>query len=82
MMQQLRDIFHDKDIWWGPLTVLMTVALVGFGVYALATGKSLDGASLIIGGLLSNQSALLNFRYGSSKGSKDKDKEKRTTTEL
>lgn len=63
---------ENRDNWWGPLTLLMMIALIGFGVAAMRTGKTLDGVSLIIGGLLTNFGTMLNFRYGSSKGSKEK----------
>lgn len=62
-----------NDNWWGPLTAVMLTALIGFGAYALYTGKTLNSAELIVGTLVGNLAMLLNFRYGSSKGSKDKD---------
>lgn len=73
-MKALKEMMSG-DAWWGPLTLIMLIALIGFGSYALAADKSMDGANLVIGGLMTNMGMLLSFRYGSSKGSKDKDKQ-------
>lgn len=62
-----------KDNWWGMMAIIMLGSLIGFGAYALYTGHSLNAAELVVGTLVSNLGLLLNYRYGSSKGSKDKD---------
>lgn len=72
-MNALRDVLKG-DAWWGPLTLIMLLALIGFGYYCQVYDKSMDSANLVIGGLMTNLGMLLSFRYGSSKGSKDKDK--------
>lgn len=72
-MKTIKDMLAG-DAWWGPLTLIMLLALIGYGWYSLIHNKSMDSATLVIGGLLTNFSTLLSFRYGSSKGSKDKDK--------
>ncbi len=74
-MNQLRTLIEGKDIWWGIITMIMLLALIGFGWYSLAKGKTMDPANLVIGGLMTNMGMLLSFRYGSSKGSKEKDKQ-------
>lgn len=79
MISKLSEVFKGRDVWWGPITVLLIGSLIGFACYALGSGKSLDSASLVIGGLISNAGLMLNFRYGSSKGSKDKDSKQNET---
>lgn len=73
-MNKLRELIEGKDIWWGIITMVMLLALIGFGWYSLAKEKTMDPANLVIGGLMTNMGMLLSFRYGSSKGSKEKDK--------
>ena len=63
---------NKKDYWWGPLTFLVLSALVIFGIYCLSTGRTLDGVALIVGVLISKLGTLIDFRYGSSQGSKSK----------
>ena len=74
-MKTIKDILNGNDVWWGPLVLIMLVALIGFGCYSQVYNKSMDSANLVIGGLMTNLGMLLSFRYGSSKGSKDKDRE-------
>ncbi|GAA4465202.1 hypothetical protein GCM10023093_16950 [Nemorincola caseinilytica] len=73
-MRTIKEILTGNDVWWGPLVLIMLLALIGFGAYSQAHDKSMDNANLVIGGLMTNLGMLLSFRYGSSKGSKDKDK--------
>ncbi len=62
-----------KDNWWGFLVTLMLLALIVFGSYCLKTGKSLEGIGIITGVLIGKLGTMIDFRYGSSKGSKEKD---------
>jgi hypothetical protein len=71
-INDMLDRLKGRDIWWGPLTVLLLCALILFGVYCLRTGKSIEGIGVITGVLISKINTLVDFRYGSSKGSKDK----------
>lgn len=71
-MKALKEMIAG-DAWWGPLVLLMLLALIGFGYHSQIHNKSMDSANLVIGGLMTNLGMLLSFRYGSSKGSKDKD---------
>ena len=73
-MRTIREMLNGKDVWWGPLVLIMLLSLIGFGCYSQVRNRSMDSASLVIGGLMTNLGMLLSFRYGSSKGSKDKDK--------
>ena len=59
-----------SDPWWGPLTLIMVLALCGFGWFAIAHKTSLDPAALVVGGLMAQLGTLINFRYGSSKKEK------------
>lgn len=61
-----------KDSWWGWLVTLMLLALIGFAWYCLSTGKTLEGVSIVVGVLISKVGTMIDFRYGSSKGSADK----------
>lgn len=72
MKQVITDIF-GKDVWWGIIVVMLLLAVIGAGAYALVTGKELKGVEMILVQLFSFLTLLLSFRYGSSKGSKDKD---------
>lgn len=62
----------NSDKMWGPLVFLMLVAIIGFAWYALTHKVSLEGIAIILGLLISKLGTLIDFRYGSSKGSKDK----------
>ncbi len=62
----------QKDNWWGFLVTLLLVALIVFGFYCLVYGKVLDGIGIIVGVLTAKLSTMIDFRYGSSKGSKEK----------
>lgn len=73
-MRTIKEMLNGKDVWWGPLVLIMLLALIWFGCYSQLHNKSMDCANLVIGGLMTNLGMLLSFRYGSSKGSKDKDK--------
>ncbi len=61
-----------EDKYWFGLVVLMLVAIIAFGGYGLYTGKSLEAILVIVGGLLAKIGTLLDYKYGSSQGSKDK----------
>lgn len=62
----------NKDMWWGWLTLLLLLAIIGFAAWSLYSGRQLSGVELIVGQLLSFITLLLGYRYGSSKGSKEK----------
>lgn len=63
---------QTKDIWWGIITSLLLLALIAMAAYCLKTRQTLDGVALIIGGLSMKLGTLIDFRYGSSAGSKEK----------
>jgi hypothetical protein len=63
---------QSNDRWWGPITITILIGLLLMAGYALVRGITLNGAELIIGGLMVKLGTLLDFRYGSSKGSKEK----------
>ena len=72
MIQRLMDACKGKDLgFWVTLFVLI-LAVLALGFYGLIYGKNLDGISIIVGFLINAVMLLLNYRYGSSKGSKDK----------
>jgi len=58
---------------WFILSLILLAAIIGFGFICLFTGKSLEGVSLIVGCLITKLGTLIDFMYGSSQGSKDKD---------
>ena len=58
---------------------LCVLTVISFGFYALVTGKSLENVSMIVTSLLSISTGLLGYWWGTSVGSKDKD---RVITEL
>jgi hypothetical protein len=72
MIGNILDRLKGRDIWWGPLVVLLLCAVIGFAIYSLKYNRPLSGIELIVGQLLGFATLLLSFRYGSSKGSKDK----------
>lgn len=59
----------NGDKYWFWLVVMLMSALIVFGGYALVMGKSLEGASLIVGGIMTKLSTLIDFKYGSSEAS-------------
>ena len=71
-MRSIIEGLKGKDIWWGLLSLIILAALIAFGAVSYIKGTNLDNISLIVGGLMTNLGLLLNYRYGSSKGSKDK----------
>lgn len=52
--------------------VFLLVAIVGLGFYCLVSGKNIDSISVVVAALVLKLGTLLDFRYGSSAGSKDK----------
>lgn len=71
-MNTLISKIDAKEFGYWFLVVLHLGALILFGYMAFQTGKTLDGISIIVGALITNLGLLLNYRFGSSKGSKDK----------
>lgn len=71
-MQKIIEALKGKDLGFWAFLFLVTFALIGFGVACLMMGKTLDGISIIVGCLITQMGTLINYRYGSSKGSKDK----------
>ena len=63
-----------KDIWWAVITLLLLVNVCGLAWYSAVTGKDLKPLEGVVMQLVSFLTLLLGFRYGSSKGSKEKDK--------
>ncbi len=66
------DNLKGKNLGFWLVLLTMLWALIGFGIACLITGKTLDGVSIIIGALIGNISLLMNFKWGSSDGSKKK----------
>ena len=62
---------HDWS--WGVTTWGILGALIAFAAVGLLMGKELTGILVIVGVLVSKLGTLIDFRYGSSKGSKDKE---------
>lgn len=52
---------------------LCVCSLIGFGFYAITTGKSLESAGLIITFLTGTVTGLIGYWWGTSAGSKEKD---------
>lgn len=58
----------------GMLILFMCVStLIGFGFYALKTGKTLEPVGLIVTFLTTTTAGLLGYWWGSSSSSKEKD---------
>ncbi|PQJ09502.1 hypothetical protein CJD36_019885 [Flavipsychrobacter stenotrophus] len=74
MIQKLLDAVKGKDVLLASQMIILISAIIGFGWYSIVTKRPLDGIALIVGALVTNYNTLVNFRWGSSKGSKDKDK--------
>ena len=62
----------EQDKWWGRIVVALLVAIVGLAFYCLHTGKNIDAVSVVVAALILKLGTLLDFRYGSSAGSKEK----------
>ena len=45
---------------------------MGLAFYCLYTGKNIDAVSVVVAALILKLGTLLDFRYGSSAGSKEK----------
>jgi len=71
-MKTFFEKLSGKEIGYWVLAFLHFGALIFFGWMAFEKGKTLDNVSIIIGAIITNLGLLLNFRFGSSKGSKDK----------
>ncbi len=63
---------QSKDNWWGWLVLIILFAIIGFGAYALITGKDLRIIEVVLTALLMKFGTMIDYRYGSSKGSKEK----------
>lgn len=63
----------DKDYLFGFLIIMMTLALIGFGYLAVLKNVDLVKATIVTSFLTSSAAFLIGYRWGSSKGSKDKD---------
>ena len=55
------------------ILLLCIVTLIGFGTYALMTGKTLEPVGLIITFLTGTIGGLIGYWWGTSVGSKEKD---------
>lgn len=66
------DFLKGKDIGWWLLVLIMLAAIVAFGFYSLATGKDLRLIEIILTAILMKFGTLVDYKYGSSKGSRDK----------
>lgn len=75
MLTNLIEHLKGKDIWWGICVLLLLGTFIFIAVYCLVTGKKPDHIEAISIALLAILNQLMGFRYGSSKGSKDKDKQ-------
>lgn len=64
---------NSKDYLFSAVLLLMLLALVGFGFMATLKKIDLTPAAVIITFLATNCVTLIGYRWGSSKGSKDKD---------
>ncbi len=73
-MRTLRELIGGKDIWWGIALLMLLGNVIGLAWYSLITGKDLKLIEAVVLQMITFIALLLNFRYGSSKGSKDKDK--------
>ena len=62
----------NKDWTWGAIVIIILLAIIGFGCYSLATGKDLKVIEVVLTALLMKFGTLIDFKYGSSKGSKEK----------
>jgi hypothetical protein len=62
----------NNDWSWLIVTMTILLSLVGFEAYGMITGKPVQASGLIIGALIVKLGTMIDFRWGSSKGSKDK----------
>ena len=61
-----------NDKWWGPIVVIILGAIITFAGYALYTGKNLTVIEVVLTALIMKLGTMMDYRYGSSKGSRDK----------
>ena len=71
-MQKIIEALKGKDIWWGLLTVLILGFMMWLMAYCLVTGKNMSGIADLRESIMGVLMLLIGYRYGSSKGSKDK----------
>lgn len=57
---------------WYTIVLILLAAIIFFGCYALITGKHLELISVVITALILRLGTMLDFKYGSSEGSKTK----------
>jgi hypothetical protein len=62
----------DKDYLFGVLMIMITVSLIAFGFLAVLMGVDLTKATIVTSFLTSSGGFLIGYRWGSSKGSKEK----------
>jgi len=63
---------QNKDYLFGVLIIAILFSLIGFGLLALLKNVDLNKATIVISFLTTNGAFLIGYRWGSSKGSKDK----------
>ncbi len=73
-LKEAGNIFRmeNKDKMWGPTLWLMLLALIALAFYAMHIGKTLEGVGLIVGFLGAKAGTMIDYKYGSSAGSKEK----------
>jgi hypothetical protein len=65
--------WYDKVDWqWLILVLVHLGAIIGLAWYALVTGKSLEIITVIVAALIMRVGTLIDYKYGSSEGSKTK----------
>ena len=63
---------QNKDNWWGWLVLVILLAIIGLSAYCLVTGKAIGPVEVVVTALILKLGTLMDYRYGSSKGSQEK----------
>lgn len=71
-----------QEIMFYTILVILILAIIGFGVYCIRHKVSLEPIGVILTFLTLRAGSLMDYRWGSSVGSKDKDKQLANTTPI
>lgn len=78
-IRKMKEYLKGKDLWWGVITLTLLLFLMALITYCVITGKSVKEVSDIKDLLKDVVLLLIGYRYGSSKGSKDKGEQLKRT---
>ena len=71
-MNRIIEVLKGKDLAWCMLVTVILLSIIGFGFYSLTTGKDLRLIEIVLTALLMKFGTLVDYKYGSSRGSREK----------